>query len=266
MKQIYLLVVCITAIGNLKADVLGDIKKGFKKATKETSKGLKTAATETQKGLEKANQETAKGLITATKQADTQLKMGGKTIVPGLELAGQETLKGLETAGKETGQFFVDFGKSEIAPFVEPGKELKAFKDKKLEGAGKGKTINKGDTATWRIGTGCIVAVKAWLVEELKTTARDFEKMTAEQKKDTDVEIVINDYILDQMKAGIYQNKNPKKVWQEALEKNQSFTYRRYVGDWTVYEVTASDNQCINHDFRVDYDSKTKKLNIKKTK
>ncbi len=275
MKQIYYVFLCLS-ITHLQADLIKDIGKSLKKTTKKAEKGVKTAVKETGKGLETAgkqtsqaivaaNQETAKGLATAAKESDKGLQSAAAQTKTGLEITGKATAEGLETAGKETGNFFVEFGKSEIAPFVEPGKELKAFKTKKLEGAGKGKTINKGDTATWRIGTGCIVGVKAWMIEELKATAQEYAKMTEVDKKDTDIEVVINDYLLDGIKMSFFK-KTPQEIWQEALKKNQSFTYRRYVGDWTVYEVTAKDNQCINHDFRVDYDSKTKKLDIKKTK
>jgi hypothetical protein len=259
MIQIFMYLLIFTLFFDTKTVTLGDIKKGFKKATKETGKGLKTAAQETKKGIEKGHKETAKGLAitaqqtktgveTTAKETEKNLETSLKETEKDLETAARETEKGLEIGAEKTEEVLIDFGKSQYEPFVKPGKELNALKTEMYYGVGGGKTVDKGDTATWHIGTECLIGVKAWKVQKLQTTAGAYITMTPDQKVNTDIDIAF-----DEMKK---KNKT--------LNVNDTITYNKFLESWTVYEVTAGDNQCIHHNFAVK--EKNGKISISKTK
>jgi hypothetical protein len=72
--------------------------------------------------------------------------------------------------------------------------------------------------------------------------------------------------MLENGKGVAFGGKSPKQAWEDAVKNNVTLNYHKFLGDWNVYEVTAGDNQCINHDFTVDYEAKTKKIKVKKTK
>lgn len=176
---------------------------------------------------------------------------------------------------------FISTGGIALAPVIGPleGKEIenriKKLKNKKIyafnkltslpdehsSGGGGGvikrTVLNSKKNAKWKIGSGCVRALKAWIIEKKSINARD----TLDIEKFEENSNLKNE--IDNLKEN--------KKWDNLLKNNKSIEYLKYtpiLGDqysWTTKVVHTNENQCTNHDFTVrvkKYDDDTKRLKI----
>jgi hypothetical protein len=124
-------------------------------------------------------------------------------------------------------------------------------------GAIKRTVLDSKKNIEWKIGSGCVRALKAWIVEKKSINARDtldIEKFEANSTLKNEID-----------------NLKENKKWDRALKTNKPIDYIEYnpilsdKSSWTTKVVHANENQCKSHDFTVrvkKYDDGTKRLKI----